>query len=130
MDHIVLCIEWCHVYARAFHWVEELLLVQEEMHWVLKMFQYQTNWWESQARQHTGLSSEMTEGLSAYACQQAALRQALCSSFNSQWSNASELASLAKGAEKELLRLNLDSNTGILNPPGLDTSSLDSADPL
>lgn len=116
--------------ARAFHWAEELLLAQEEMRRVLETFQYQTNWWESQARRRTGLSPEMTEGLSAYACKQAALREALRSSFYSQWSNAPELAALAKGAEKELLGLNLDSSTGILNPPRLDTSNSDSPDLL
>ena len=116
--------------ARAFHWAEELLHTQEEMCRVLETFQYQANWWESQARRSTGLSPEMTEGLSAYACKQAALRQALRSSFYSQWSNVPELASLAKGTEKELLGLNLDSSTGILNPPRLDTSNSDSPDLL
>ena len=115
--------------ARAFHWAEELL-AQEEMCQVLETFQYQANWWESQARRRTGLSPEMTEGLSAYACKQAALRQALHSSFYLQWSNVPELASLAKGTEKELLGLNLDSSTGILNPPRLDTSNSDSPDLL
>ena len=72
-----LRIEWCRVCARAFHWAEELLLVQEEMRRVLETFQYQRNWWERQNGRRIGLSPEIMEGLSAYACKQASQRQAL-----------------------------------------------------
>lgn len=125
MDNTALRIEWCRVRARAFHWAEDLLLVQEEMRRVLETFKYQANWWENQNGRRTGISSEVIEGLSAYACKQASLRRALHSSFFSLWSNAPELASLTKGAEIELLGLNLDANTGILNPPRSNDSCTD-----
>ena len=70
----MLCIEWCCVCVQVSHWAEELLLIQEEMQQVLETFQYWVDWWESQIRQHTGLSPDMVEGLLAYAIKQASLQ--------------------------------------------------------
>ena len=126
MDNTVLHIEWCHVQAQAFHWAEELLLIQEEMQWVLETLWYQADWWESQNGQGTGLSPDMIEEFLAYASKQASLWQVLHSSYFLQWSNAPGLALLSKGAEGKLLGLHLDPNTGILSPPSLYTLSTDS----
>ena len=124
---IALRIEWCRVRARAFRWTEELILIQEEMRRVLETFQYQADWWKSQIGWRTGLSPETMEGLSAYAIKQASLRRSLRSSFFLQWSNAPELASLSRGAEGEMLGLDLNPNTGILSLPRLRILSMDSS---
>lgn len=73
----VLRIQWCKQRARAHRWVEECLLLREEMRRVLQFFEWRATQWEAriaQDRLHTGA---ILEGATAYAHHQAALQRAL-----------------------------------------------------
>jgi hypothetical protein len=68
-------------------WKEEIVLVQEEMRRVCAYLSWYANWWSS----HTDIGrmrqydSFMSEGLAAYAEQQAHLRTSLKDHFQGLW---------------------------------------------
>jgi hypothetical protein len=85
---------WLKSRARAHRWKEEIQLVREEMERVKKFFEWEEEWWKSQAngRQPTVLIGEtavsdvmLAEGLEAYANRQADLRHRLRNHFGYLW---------------------------------------------
>jgi hypothetical protein len=85
---------WLKSRARAHRWKEEVHLVREEMERVKKFFEWEEEWWRSQAtrRQPTVCVGEvavtdvmLAEGLEAYAHRQADLRCRLRNHFSYLW---------------------------------------------
>ncbi|KAG1877378.1 hypothetical protein F4604DRAFT_1923970 [Suillus subluteus] len=69
-----LRVEWCKSRARAYRWMEEVELLQEEMRRVCAFFDWHAAWWKDQASRRIGLDVAESEGIGAYAKRQAAIR--------------------------------------------------------
>ncbi|KAJ7108379.1 hypothetical protein C8R43DRAFT_1091876 [Mycena crocata] len=72
-----LRIEWAKARARRLRWCEEVDLLEEEMRRILKFFTWWSGWWTSLIGQREPVSDAQSEGETAYASRQAALRIAL-----------------------------------------------------
>jgi hypothetical protein len=83
---LALRVEWAKAKARADRWEEEVVLLDEEMQWVLAFCEWKNAWWKEQVTQRPAVSPEVDEGLSAYAQEQAAMETALNVSFTRKWS--------------------------------------------
>ncbi|TFK60025.1 hypothetical protein BDN72DRAFT_779929, partial [Pluteus cervinus] len=87
-----LRIEWCKSRARANRWQEEILLLQEEMKRVLRFFESQAQSWKLRAKFQP--KNGGNDGRYAYACQQAALQEALKAHFQELWKDVDEMVQL------------------------------------
>jgi hypothetical protein len=61
------------------------VLLDEEMRRVLMFCEWKNMWWKEQVSRREGLASELTEGLQAYAAEQAAMELSLAASFTTKW---------------------------------------------
>ncbi|KAG6895762.1 hypothetical protein C0992_012803 [Termitomyces sp. T32_za158] len=81
-----LRIEWCKSRARSMRFSEEVELLTEEMHRVLRYCSYREQWWKAKTQFGTeDLASIRREGLQACAERQAALWAALRDNFSWLW---------------------------------------------
>ncbi|TFK64934.1 hypothetical protein BDN72DRAFT_901153 [Pluteus cervinus] len=103
-----LRVEWCKSQARSKRWKEEVLLLQEEMRWVLMFFGSEAKVWKSRADFSMFFDSDSKawisrtevskanldevgfEGFSAYALQQAALWLELQCHFETLWTGVDD----------------------------------------
>ncbi|KAG1821349.1 hypothetical protein EV424DRAFT_1511830 [Suillus variegatus] len=117
-----LRVEWCKTRARHTRWLEEIQLLRVEMHRVLAFFAWEANCWDKRATLRIVDWSEDTEGLTAYAKRQAAIRRALSAHFSEMWSNVGVLVSagLDDGAEDRE-----DNGPSIDEPPREDLDEVD-----
>lgn len=84
-----LRLEWIKAHARTSRWDEELQLLSEEIRRVGTYFDFKADEWEDRSRQREGsVSSQILEGLIAYAHRQASIMRNLASSGRSQWAKA------------------------------------------
>lgn len=92
------------------------------MHRVLAFFAWEANCWDKRATLRIVDRSEDTEGLTAYAKRQAAIRRALSAHFSEMWSNVGVLVSagLDDGAEDRE-----DNGPSIDEPPREDLDEVD-----
>ncbi|OBZ76108.1 hypothetical protein A0H81_03924 [Grifola frondosa] len=93
-----LRIKWCKARARAARWWEECQLLDEEMRRVLAFHKWQASWWKEQAHRHEDVSSELAEGLEAYAERQAELRLAMRDRCCTAWANVPDYIRAANAA--------------------------------
>ncbi|KAK7016376.1 hypothetical protein VNI00_018930 [Paramarasmius palmivorus] len=85
--HEGLRVEYCKSYARVRRWREEVLLLQEEMRRCLKTLQWQEDWWNARANM-SSLTGPHRDGCSAYAYQQAAVKNKIAKRFVARWAKA------------------------------------------
>ncbi|KAG1908791.1 uncharacterized protein F5891DRAFT_1124415 [Suillus fuscotomentosus] len=78
-------VEWCKVRARTNWWSKEVKLLLEEMRRVIEFLKWQAEWWGERASARVLESTAEQEGVTAYACRQAALRLSLVASFQHLW---------------------------------------------
>ncbi|KAG2031785.1 hypothetical protein BDR03DRAFT_936229 [Suillus americanus] len=78
-------VEWCKARARVNRWSEEVELLLEEMRRVIEFLKWQAGWWSGRASARVMESTAEQEGVTAYACRQAALRLSLIASFQHLW---------------------------------------------
>ena len=72
--------------ARSQHWVEEVLLPKEDMCRVLAYLNHKALHWTILATSHSHIiSSQLDEGLHAYAKKQAQLLRDMAQSFEMKW---------------------------------------------
>ena len=110
-----LWIEWCWVWARSMWWSEEVLLLGEEMHWVLAYFMCHAGWWLDHTEMDWSmLSNTIQEGVAAYAYKQSHMCKTLRSKFDSLWWASPELASMSVGADNAILDLGMATSIVIL----------------
>lgn len=83
--NVALRIEWCKARARANRWREECQLIEEEMRRVQQFHEWQANTWTARARTFVETSAEHAEGLQAYACRQAEIRQTMRNACAWHW---------------------------------------------
>ena len=81
----ILRLEWAKSRARAARAREEVMLLKEEMNRVLKYLEWRSEWWRQCANVRTGLTKDLTEGINAYAQDQADVQNALCMHFRRLW---------------------------------------------
>ena len=80
-----LRVEWAQSRARALRWIEETILIPEEMRRVLSFSEWRAIWWLEQAERRTNVSIALRSGLSAYAHKQAAIYRQRAQKFALQW---------------------------------------------
>ena len=68
-----MCAEWAQTQARKCRWSEELLIIQEEMRWVLAYHEWWAEWWLGQASCRQNTDPSVSSGISAYAHKQASI---------------------------------------------------------
>jgi hypothetical protein len=78
-------VEWAKCWARMDRWEEEVPLILEEMHQVLRYFEWKAKWWKSQGKCHKNGSAATLSGVQAYAEKQAALLKRLAHSSAAHW---------------------------------------------
>lgn len=78
-------LEWEKSRARVARAREEVMLLKEEMNHVLKYLEWKSEWWRQHADARPGLMKELTEGIRAYAHDQANVQTALRIHFCSLW---------------------------------------------
>jgi hypothetical protein len=67
-------------------WGEEVLLLQEEMHWVLIFCEYHAAWWDDHVSLCSGdLFLDLQDGVHAYATKQADIHCWRAKAFNLMW---------------------------------------------
>ncbi len=89
---LALCIEWCKAHARMLRWEEEVELLNEEMRRVLAYKEWHNGWWMSQLSMRTGISEDLQEGLTAYACKHAVWDWSHTSKLETKWHPLRKLA--------------------------------------
>ncbi|KAJ7211675.1 hypothetical protein GGX14DRAFT_564905 [Mycena pura] len=92
--HNDIRIEWAKARARADRWREDLIYLEEEMRRVLMFGTWKAKWWDQQRQARFGLSSELAEGLYAYASEQAARERYWVAKWDAQWQPLRERAQL------------------------------------
>ncbi|KAG1865495.1 hypothetical protein DFJ58DRAFT_771317 [Suillus subalutaceus] len=80
-----LHVEWCKSRARAYRWMEEVELLQEEMRRVCAFFDWHAAWWKDQASRRIGLDVAKSEGIGAYAKRQAAIQVMMRDNCLKKW---------------------------------------------
>ncbi|KAJ7698905.1 hypothetical protein B0H17DRAFT_1158229 [Mycena rosella] len=85
-----LRVEWCKVYARTQRWIEETVLVEEEMRRTIEYGVYEAGVWLERASARTGVSDELVEGLNAYAKEQADREARTCEKLRQSWAQVRE----------------------------------------
>jgi hypothetical protein len=86
-EKIAVRIEWSRALARKTRWVEEVLLLREEMRRVLRYLSWEeTTWQERAGAREDQVSREILAGMNAYASRQALLHHRIATFFKKQWS--------------------------------------------
>jgi len=82
----ILRVEWAKSQAQAARCREEVLLLRKEMRRVIAFLDWKTTWWVDRQEARTDVtSSDLREGLQAYAEVQADLQKMLKESFQAIW---------------------------------------------
>ena len=92
----ILRSEWAKSRARAAHATEEVQLLHEEMHRVLAFLDWKSSWWMSKKVAEHVKGEALSEGLAAYAVEQAALKIRLKTAFQAIWKGPLEDVESAK----------------------------------
>lgn len=114
----VLRSEWAKSRARAKRATEEVMLLKEEMHRVLKYLEWKANWWKSQAGGRPQESAELKEGIAAFAFKNSKIQLSLRDSFQKLWGSPLQDISANTNIENDKVKStstqtengNLDSN--------------------
>lgn len=80
-----VCVEWAQCKARAARWLEETILLAEEMRRVLYFLRWRRQWWLDQAQLRSDARSDIREGLEAYSAKQAQILEDLTLKFADEW---------------------------------------------
>ena len=80
-----LQVEWAKSRARKERWEEEVLIIQEEMRWVIMYQHWRALWWRDQGKRRTDADRATLHGIAAYAEKQASLCEGLARSCATCW---------------------------------------------
>jgi len=109
-------IEWTKLRACSHCWREELILLGEEMHWVLAFSAWLAKQWRQRASQRLDMSNHLAEGLQAYAIEHAEHKKAQNLVWAAKWAPVHEhargileaMASVADACFLAPLKITLD----------------------
>lgn len=91
---VALRVEWAKAKARADRWEEEVVLLDEEMRRILEFCRWRASWWESQILQRDlPPDTPLSDGMLAYAHQQAALEREISANWVLKWRGTRNRAS-------------------------------------
>ncbi|KAJ7704630.1 hypothetical protein B0H14DRAFT_2416236 [Mycena olivaceomarginata] len=76
---------WARAKARKTRWVEEVMILEEEMRRTLRYLEWQAIWWEVRVDSRPGATVQVRAGVRAYALKQAALYRRLAKHFKAEW---------------------------------------------
>ena len=81
-----MLVEWAQCMARAVRWEEEVLLLQEEMRWVVEFLEWRSQGWFSNVDARAGaVTSAVWAGISAYPKKQGYILHNLAIQFSQGW---------------------------------------------
>ncbi|KAJ7799721.1 hypothetical protein B0H14DRAFT_3491392 [Mycena olivaceomarginata] len=83
--HDSVRVEWARAKARKTRWVEEVMILEEEMRRTLRYLEWQAIWWEVRVDSRPGATVQVRAGVRAYALKQAALYRRLAKHFKAEW---------------------------------------------
>ncbi|KAJ7771164.1 hypothetical protein B0H14DRAFT_3509188 [Mycena olivaceomarginata] len=89
--HESVRVEWARAKARKTRWVEEAMILEEEMRRTLRYLEWQAVWWEGRQVGRPRASPQVQDGMRAYALRQAALHRRLAAHFKSEWEATSRV---------------------------------------
>jgi hypothetical protein len=78
-------VEWARAKARKTRWVEEVMILEEEMRRTLRYLEWQAIWWEVRVDSRPGATVQVRAGVRVYALKQAALYRRLAKHFKAEW---------------------------------------------
>lgn len=79
-------VEWAQCVARADHWEEEVMLLQEEMRWVMQFLEWRSrNWLSKVDPRPDTITPAIHAGISAYAKKQGSIFHSLAIRFCQRW---------------------------------------------
>ncbi|KAJ7234341.1 hypothetical protein C8J57DRAFT_1531743 [Mycena rebaudengoi] len=83
--HASVRVEWARAQARKHRWVEEVMLLREEMRRVLRYLTWQADWWDGRAGLRTAVDDALRSGLAGYAAKEARWHRRLRDYFRKKW---------------------------------------------
>ncbi|KAJ7484897.1 hypothetical protein B0H11DRAFT_2157487 [Mycena galericulata] len=83
--HDSVRVEWARAKARKKRWVEEVLLLEEEMRRTLRYLTWQDEWWMARLDPRPDVAADIRAGLRGYALRQARLCRRLAAHFKAEW---------------------------------------------
>ncbi|KAJ7068945.1 hypothetical protein B0H15DRAFT_738439, partial [Mycena belliarum] len=83
--HATVRVEWCKAKARKDRWVEEVLILREEMKRVLRILRWTQGEWLARAVMRQDVRAELAAGLRAYAMRQVQVHRRLALGFHAIW---------------------------------------------
>ncbi|KAJ7604992.1 hypothetical protein FB45DRAFT_1069709 [Roridomyces roridus] len=83
--HDSVRVEWSKALARRDRWVEEVLLLREEMRRTLRMLRYTQGQWRDRVALRTNAKPEVVAGVRAYGLRQVAIHARIAEAFRSGW---------------------------------------------
>jgi hypothetical protein len=78
-------VEWVKAHAQKQRWVEEVVLLKEEMRRMRRYLEWEASVWEGWTEGWPDLRWDITAGVIAYAHRQVHWRRALLQSFSDKW---------------------------------------------
>lgn len=81
----ILRAEWAKSCARANRSREEVSLLKEEMRRTIESLEWWSQWWKDKPTSWPGVLSQLSEGMKAYAVEQAGIQKDLADSFELLW---------------------------------------------
>ncbi|KAJ7884181.1 hypothetical protein B0H14DRAFT_2564560 [Mycena olivaceomarginata] len=83
--HDSIRVEWARAHARKTRWLEEVMLLREEMWRVLRYLDWQAAWWRERAELRMDWTRAVAAGACAYALKQADWHHRLAGYFRLKW---------------------------------------------
>jgi hypothetical protein len=81
-------VDWSKAKARRDRWVEEVMLLREEMKRVLRMLHWEQGVWRDRATARSPGEPELAAGLKAYAARQTDLHHRIATGFFGEWNRS------------------------------------------
>ena len=78
-------VEWAKTRARKARWTEELLILEEEMQWVISFQKWKAAWWREQALVRKEADATILSGVAGYANKQAGICERLAAKCALHW---------------------------------------------
>ncbi|KAJ7813185.1 hypothetical protein B0H13DRAFT_2469210, partial [Mycena leptocephala] len=102
--HDSVRVEWSKAKARKDRWVEEVMLLREEMKRVMRFLRWKAIWWETQRSvRGTEIPQALQAGLDAYAARQAALHHGIARRFKADGTPRGRKCAGGAGAPLQVL---------------------------
>ncbi|KAJ6584537.1 hypothetical protein B0H19DRAFT_1058944 [Mycena capillaripes] len=117
--HDSVSVKWARAKARKTHWVEEAMILEDEMRRTLHYLEWQAAWWEERLDSRPGASPEVRAGVRTYALKQAAPHRHLAVHFKAEWDTSVHVDLNAVMEQADLAQFFTEDNQGLEVEPVL-----------